>query len=308
MEPAVGRVLRRRLGGTAARRIKSARRSRASSRFCAWVRCRRASITTTPSVVTRLPASASSRSRTSGASAADRFASNRSCTAVATLFTFCPPGPDARTNRSSISESSITIASVTRKQIHLPPWAERSIPTRKTGRIVRAGGVAGARSISCHVGIGSCIEEDAIVHVHASIVCRLHVRVRKEVTDRSEWARPILTQAVLERQLAKRGRRAPDAAAAGLGFNLCAAVGLVLRDVWPDHEENGLAEPQLLAIRIQTIAADCMTEDSSERIDPLDIQLNRDLALIRAEAVEAGCARTWPRVPACRRQVQRHRC
>ena len=114
MDPAVGRVLRRRLGGIAARRIKSARRSRASSRFCACVRCRRASITITPSAVTRLPASASSRSRTSGASAADRLASNRSCTAVATLFTFCPPGPDARTKRSSISESSITIASVTR--------------------------------------------------------------------------------------------------------------------------------------------------------------------------------------------------
>ena len=131
MEPAVGRVLRRRLGGTAARRIRSARRSRASSRFCAWVRCRRASITTTPSAVTRLPANASSRSRTSGASAADRFASNRSCTAVATLFTFCPPGPDARTKRSSISESFITIASVTRKQIHLLRGLNDQFPLAK---------------------------------------------------------------------------------------------------------------------------------------------------------------------------------
>ena len=36
------------------------------------------------------------------------------CTAVATLLTFCPPGPEARTNRSSISPSSIASASVIR--------------------------------------------------------------------------------------------------------------------------------------------------------------------------------------------------
>jgi hypothetical protein len=35
----------------------------------------------------------------------DRAMSTRSSTAVATLFTFWPPGPEARTNRSSISVS-----------------------------------------------------------------------------------------------------------------------------------------------------------------------------------------------------------
>src|SRR5207253_3053436 len=40
--------------------------------------------------------------------------SNRSSTAVETLLTFWPPGPDARTNRSEISLSSIAIVSLTR--------------------------------------------------------------------------------------------------------------------------------------------------------------------------------------------------
>src|SRR5690606_9094376 len=40
--------------------------------------------------------------------------SKRSCTAVATLFTFCPPGPDARTNDSLSSLSSIHMPSATR--------------------------------------------------------------------------------------------------------------------------------------------------------------------------------------------------
>ena len=36
-------------------------RARAASRFCAWVRCSRLSISSTPSLVMRLPASATSR-------------------------------------------------------------------------------------------------------------------------------------------------------------------------------------------------------------------------------------------------------
>ena len=38
--------------------------------------------------------------------------SKHNSTAVATLFTFCPPGPDARTNRSSISRSWSAMAPV----------------------------------------------------------------------------------------------------------------------------------------------------------------------------------------------------
>jgi hypothetical protein len=50
-----------------------------------------------------------SRSRTSSGSDREERTSNRSRTDVATLLTFCPPGPDDRTNRSSISSSAMTI-------------------------------------------------------------------------------------------------------------------------------------------------------------------------------------------------------
>src|SRR4029079_15056963 len=58
------------------------------------------------------PASARRRWRTSSVREGEPSTSNRSCTAVATLLTFCPPGPDARTKRSSTSESSIATASL----------------------------------------------------------------------------------------------------------------------------------------------------------------------------------------------------
>src|SRR4051794_9590372 len=67
----------------------------------------------TPALVIRAPASVTSRSLTSAGSA-DPDTSNRSSTALDTLFTFCPPGPEARTKRSSIAPSSMTIASVMR--------------------------------------------------------------------------------------------------------------------------------------------------------------------------------------------------
>jgi hypothetical protein len=86
-------------------------RARAASRFSIWVRYSRLSMISTPSVVIRLPARVVSRSFTA-VGKDEAPTSKRSSTAVATLLTFCPPGPDARMNRSSISASSRTIASV----------------------------------------------------------------------------------------------------------------------------------------------------------------------------------------------------
>src|ERR1041384_5166978 len=63
-------------------------------------------MTIAPSAWRRRPANVRNRSLTSSARD-ERFRSNRSSTAVATLLTFCPPGPDARTNRSLTSLSSI---------------------------------------------------------------------------------------------------------------------------------------------------------------------------------------------------------
>lgn len=112
-EALVGLVGRRVWGRTAASRIISSRRSSASSRLRFWLRCACATITMTPSWVSRLPASFISRIATSLGSDGERRASKRSCTALDTLLTFCPPGPEARTKLSSISLSSIAMDGVT---------------------------------------------------------------------------------------------------------------------------------------------------------------------------------------------------
>ena len=57
-------------------------------------------MTITPSLVSRLPASRISRTATSLGSDGECRTSKRSCTAVDTLLTFCPPGPDERTKLS----------------------------------------------------------------------------------------------------------------------------------------------------------------------------------------------------------------
>jgi len=108
-----GFVGRRVLGRLAACCSKATSRARAASRFCPCVRCSRLSMRSTPSDVMRLPASLTSRSLTSMGSE-EAFTSKRSSTAVETLLTFWPPGPDARTNRSSISRSSMAMLSVIR--------------------------------------------------------------------------------------------------------------------------------------------------------------------------------------------------
>src|SRR4051794_2492394 len=93
--------------------MSATRRSLAASRFWPCVRLSRESITSTPPVVSRLPARVINRRLTSSGRD-DCATSNRSWTAVETLLTFCPPGPEARTNRSSISPSSIESVSVIR--------------------------------------------------------------------------------------------------------------------------------------------------------------------------------------------------
>jgi hypothetical protein len=116
-EPAVGLVGRRGTAGTDARWISSINRPSASWRFRSWVRWRWAVITRTPSRVSRLPASRSSRARTAAGNDGEWRTSKRSRTAVATLLTFCPPGPDDRTKSSSNSPKPIEISSVIRIRV-----------------------------------------------------------------------------------------------------------------------------------------------------------------------------------------------
>ena len=104
-DPSVGFDVRRVLGFSAAFRMRATRRSMASWRFISWVRNRRAPIMSDPSAAIRLPAREISRSRTYSGRDGDLRTSKRSCAAVATLLTFCPPGPDARTNSKRISSS-----------------------------------------------------------------------------------------------------------------------------------------------------------------------------------------------------------
>src|SRR2546430_3693686 len=66
-----------------------------------------------PSAVSRRPLRALRRALTASGSAALRARSKRSCTAVATLLTFWPPGPLARTNDSDSSRSGISMPAAT---------------------------------------------------------------------------------------------------------------------------------------------------------------------------------------------------
>src|SRR5215831_6560571 len=109
LEPSVGRLGRRVFGTTSARAISSFSRARASAQLASCVRCAREVMINTPSCVARLPASARSRCRTSSGSERDWPASKRSWTAVETLLTFWPPGPEARTKIMVSSESGMNM-------------------------------------------------------------------------------------------------------------------------------------------------------------------------------------------------------
>ncbi len=110
---AEGFVLIRFFGFIAAFLISATSLSIASARLRSCVRNRCALMTSRPAVVIRLPARRTRRLRTSSGRAGELFTSNRSCTAVATLLTFWPPGPDERMNSSWISLSSMAMAGVT---------------------------------------------------------------------------------------------------------------------------------------------------------------------------------------------------
>src|SRR5262245_40550097 len=107
-------VGRRGVGLTAACRIISKSRLRASSRLRSCVRCCCATITMTPSFVRRLPARRISRTATSFGNEEEWRASKRSWTDDDTLLTFWPPGPEARIKDSDSSDSSMEIESVMR--------------------------------------------------------------------------------------------------------------------------------------------------------------------------------------------------
>ncbi len=134
-EARVGRVGRRYLGRTAACRKSSRRRSRPAWRFIIRERCSWATMTITSSPLKRDPAKGRRRAFTSSGKASDPPMSNRSSTAVLVLLTCCPPGPLARTARSTIS----SLAPASQKGSVGPRLRRRSLGTHgRAGEARRA--------------------------------------------------------------------------------------------------------------------------------------------------------------------------
>src|SRR5215211_4127827 len=157
LDARVGFVFVRAFGGISALRTASTNRWIASWRFCSWVRNRFASINRTPSLLMRLPASWTRRALTSSGSEEART-SNRNCTAVATLLTFCPPGPEARiksiwSSRSSICREGVISIIIIIAPTPAPPFSEG----QKWGRVPKAGGGSEHQRIDLvdHRGRGS---------------------------------------------------------------------------------------------------------------------------------------------------------
>lgn len=110
----VGRVFLRFLGGWRAWRTKAASLSLADLRFLSCDRCSLDSMIKTFSFVIWLCASFFKRLFTLLGNEVACSISNRSWTAVATLLTFWPPGPEEVTNFSSTSLSGMAKVFVTR--------------------------------------------------------------------------------------------------------------------------------------------------------------------------------------------------
>lgn len=100
-----GRVLWRGRGGVLARWISRTSRSIAAWRLRSWLRNWCASMISSPAAIILPPANPTRRCFTSSVREGDCITLNRSWTALATLLTFCPPGPGARMNSSWISSS-----------------------------------------------------------------------------------------------------------------------------------------------------------------------------------------------------------
>src|ERR1700683_1160480 len=137
-------------------------------------------MSSSPCPVTRRPLSVRRRALTAPLSAVLFARSKRSCAAVASLLTFCPPGPEERTNDSASSWSGITTpaamgsgtASV-RRPVH-PRWRPRR---GGRGRQTRRARLEVARLLLRHGDAHAVHAEDApdrAVDVGAHVVHAVH--------------------------------------------------------------------------------------------------------------------------------------
>jgi hypothetical protein len=138
-EPAVGLVGLRGRGACEALWMRSIRRPKASWRLRSWVRKRCATTVSVPSAAIREPAIRSSRLWVSGGKGRTPLVVKRSWTAVETLLTFCPPGPEERTEVHEISRSSSATARLT---LIVPMYASSSHSPREPNGCRGVGAVA----------------------------------------------------------------------------------------------------------------------------------------------------------------------
>src|SRR5439155_295281 len=122
------------------------------------------------------------RALTPSVSTALRSRSKRSCTAVATLLTFWPPGPPARTNDSDSSLSGISIPAATRSDtapefsvggLVEPRWSLRE----RAGQCARRARPEDARLVLRHGNrhaVGAENAPDRAVHIRAHVVDAVH--------------------------------------------------------------------------------------------------------------------------------------
>ncbi len=103
----VGRVSFRFFGTRKAAATSSTSRASAASRFRNWLRFSAATTRSRPSASSRAASFSAIRAFCSGVGAAEAAKSHASSTRLATLLTFCPPGPPARVARNSSSPRGI---------------------------------------------------------------------------------------------------------------------------------------------------------------------------------------------------------
>src|SRR5258706_9050284 len=130
LEPLVGRVFLRIFGSIIAERINASRRSSAARRFCSWLRSLMDLNRMVPSSMSFWPASRRRRFLAAADSEVFCGSKKRNCAALATLLTFCPPGPEERMNFHSNSSSGMTMSGAMISGIGI---ARRSVEVRRQG-------------------------------------------------------------------------------------------------------------------------------------------------------------------------------
>src|SRR5690348_7200991 len=133
-----------------------------------------------PSCVRRRPASARRRLFTASSSEAVPARSNRSCTAEATLLTFWPPGPAARTNENSRSPSAMARLGVTDRGMGQQPGGVRGA-RRAVRRAAQPSGVQVRNQLALEPG--DLVFEHQLALLQPLQLQLIDVQIEREARD-----------------------------------------------------------------------------------------------------------------------------